>query len=345
MNSPTTNAQQQKQSRFQLPVSDNGVSPLFPTSSIQSRQREGPESSLVCSKNFDTSEQCSDQASTASNRVTGKYQREPYSSERGLRYGPWTGAFNGSVAPCRDSAGDNACQDDMPIGRVSRTNSFKPTPMSRGSMDDTFANAEDELLRPSEVDKKLRDVILERFPSTSHYVYVLNAPAYFKERKMVERVKIGHSGDVEKRIQDIERTCGITGLKQVHDQDGIAIPYYMRLENLVHTELRNFRKPLQCGKEKCRNKSGHSEWYEVNEKVALESVKLWRNFLKKDPYDANGVLKSEWSRILLEETFVNAMSENVNEAWNDHEKRRRRWNTLLGLTDDVPGSTRNYATG
>lgn len=94
-----------------------------------------------------------------------------------------------------------------------------------------------------------------------------------------------------------------------------------KVETLVHHELQDFRKTFFC--KGC--KTDHKEWFAVPEEVALQSVQRWRKFMKQKPYDENGLLKSEWSRLLPEHMEING----ENDDSDNHEYRNARWNRWL----------------
>ena len=135
-------------------------------------------------------------------------------------------------------------------------------------------------------------------------------------------VKIGIAADVNARIAQIKRSCGISDLEQVDDREDVSHPWYYKVEELAHSELANFKQELRC--EKCE--TVHREWFAVPENVALQTVQRWRRFIRMDPYDENGLLKDQWSKMLV---LANMMMPGKEEEPDDHELRNERWNRWL----------------
>ena len=79
------------------------------------------------------------------------------------------------------------------------------------------------------------------------------------------------------------------------------VPYAHRVETLTHYELiKEWRRERVC--DGCG--ASHREWFEVGKERAAQVLLDWANFFKKfQPYDSDGLLKSQWSRV------VNAMDE------------------------------------
>ena len=98
--------------------------------------------------------------------------------------------------------------------------------------------------------------------------------------------------DVNKRMKEIKDQCVISDIKIVYDSQDKSHHLYWKIEKLVHPELQNFRKILNCGRHMKANggPTDHGKRFAVPEGVALETVRRWRDFVKGNPYDENGTI-------------------------------------------------------
>lgn len=185
------------------------------------------------------------------------------------------------------------------------------------------------LLCPSTVDASIRDAIMNRVNKEGH-VYIFKSPEYFRRFFPNEppMLKIGMAKDVSKRMEYLKGKCGLFDLTRVADCQDRPMEFYWKVEELVHTELQNFRRLFNC--KKCRNAKGneteHQEWFAVEEEVALRSVQRWRRFIELEPYDENGILKDHWSRMIQPKNMEHPDAE---EQWNDSRSRDIRWTKWL----------------
>lgn len=184
-------------------------------------------------------------------------------------------------------------------------------------------------LCPSTIDSSIRDVIMNRVNKEGH-VYIFKSPEYFRTFFPNEPplLKIGMAKDVSKRMEYLRGKCGLFDLARVDDSQDRPMEFYWKVEELVHAELQNFRRLLNC--KKCRSARGteteHQEWFAVKEEVALRTVQRWRRFIELEPYDENGILKDHWSRMIQPKNMEHP---NAEEQWNDSRSRDRRWTKWL----------------
>ncbi|KAI9740067.1 MAG: hypothetical protein M1818_004818 [Claussenomyces sp. TS43310] len=175
------------------------------------------------------------------------------------------------------------------------------------------------------IDDYIREAIKKNTIREGH-VYILKAPKYFEKNYPgeIRLVKIGIAGNVSQRISELKKNCGLDDLERVTDDEDVAIDLYYKVEELVHSELRNFRRYIKCGK--CgagKSKGlGHREWFAVSEAVALQTVQRWRRFIEQKPCDENGILLDSWSSMMR-------THRPKSEEYNDHDGRHHRWNRWL----------------
>jgi hypothetical protein len=162
------------------------------------------------------------------------------------------------------------------------------------------------------------------------HVYIFKSPEYFRRFFPNEQplLKIGMAKDVSKRMEDLRGKCGLFDLARVADCEDRPMKFYWKVEELVHTELLNFRRLFNC--KKCMNAKGteteHQEWFAVDEEIALRTVQRWRRFIELEPYDENGILKDHWSRMIRPKNMEHPDAE---EQWNDSQSRDIRWTKWL----------------
>jgi hypothetical protein len=234
--------------------------------------------------------------------------------------------------PHRNKSKDDTCLEQI----ASSIAAFAPPlfQASKGPKDsEPSPRTEAERLRqtrcPSTIDVLIRDAIMNRVNKEGH-VYIFKSPEYFRRFFPNEPplLKIGMAKDVSKRMEDLRGKCGLFDLARVADCEDRPMKFYWKVEELVHTELLNFRRLFNC--KKCRNAKGteteHQEWFAVDEEVALRTVQRWRRFIELEPYDENGILKDHWSRMVQPKNMEHPDAE---EQWNDSRSRDRRWTKWL----------------
>ncbi len=61
----------------------------------------------------------------------------------------------------------------------------------------------------------------------------------------------------------------------------VEIPHASRVEQLIHTELKEYRKKIGC----CNGCGrGHDEWFDVQGEHVVRVFRKWRNWIEQDPY-------------------------------------------------------------
>lgn len=231
----------------------------------------------------------------------------------------------------------NKSKDDTCLEQIASSVAACAPPLfqaSKGPKDsEPSPTTETERLRqtrcPSTIDVLIRDAIMNRVNKEGH-VYIFKSPEYFRRFSPNEQplLKIGMAKDVSKRMEDLRGKCGLFDLARVADCEDRPMKFYWKVEELVHTELLNFRRLFNC--KKCRNAKGteteHQEWFAVDEEVALRTVQRWRRFIELEPYDENGILKDHWSRMIQPKNMEHPDAE---EQWNDSQSRDIRWTKWL----------------
>ncbi|KAF4632090.1 hypothetical protein G7Y89_g6029 [Cudoniella acicularis] len=144
---------------------------------------------------------------------------------------------------------------------------------------------------------------------------------YLREAKS-NKGHIGKTVDIRNRIKQLKRSCDLYSLEKVKDNQDEEHLWYEKVETLVHLELKNFRQEIYC--ERCKGGGGknasHKEWFDVSEKVALDTVQRWRKFVLQEPYNPDGTIKDYWGKLLSQNNFEPIADD---EEANHHEKKAR----------------------
>lgn len=140
-------------------------------------------------------------------------------------------------------------------------------------------------------------------------VYIL------RDENNPHRLKIGATKDFTERHKWIKSNCKIkTDIVEVIGD----FQYFFRAEHLIHGDLMRYCRPEPCPG-RCKNKQTHYEWFEIDEKQAKATVERWVNFMKLQPYNSMGELKSVWKHIL------NKRSLKLPNNHSDDEMHQYRW--------------------
>jgi hypothetical protein len=163
-------------------------------------------------------------------------------------------------------------------------------------------------------------------PSDTYgFIYVFRDPTRPHLRK------IGMSINTSRRKKEHEYKCELN-LEFVHERE---VHFHKRTEILIHSELADLCRPYTC--KACEDKQ-HSEWFEVDDAFAKESVNKWVKFMQTArPYDAGSrQLKPFWIDWLqtrqhlfdgkdlnatsLREKWAQVLAPSMQDYWNYYEK-------------------------
>ena len=114
-------------------------------------------------------------------------------------------------------------------------------------------------------------------------------------------LKIGKATDVICRKKQIERKCQLGDLEEVEIGRRYTT-YPERVQRLVRLELQNFQAKFNCSHPRGWNsqevEQEHREWFDVPERVVIQSVMRWRGFVDK-AYTSDGTITEHWGRMTL----------------------------------------------
>ncbi|KAE8374974.1 hypothetical protein BDV26DRAFT_268965 [Aspergillus bertholletiae] len=145
---------------------------------------------------------------------------------------------------------------------------------------------------PRTTEDIIRDVmnVLYRSPNenemkpTEGYAYILYDPS-----TQTGRYKIGRSSGADTRIGDQKTRCDLKDWEG-RKEPAFQIRHYVRLESLVHAELKNLRYQFKC---ECRK--NHREYFWGDRGVGSNVLASWAQWLReKEPFDGDYKLKDFW---------------------------------------------------
>lgn len=163
-------------------------------------------------------------------------------------------------------------------------------------------------------------------PYTAGWIYMLRIsgiPGY---------IKIGRTTQpITKRKNQIANCNKKLELEVVDELVYQKISNHERVEKLIHEDLKNERCYFRCSCARTRtdkdshNQDGyteHGEWFKIDEKEACQRVERWRQWMRQEPYDAVGDMKSDFRRRV-------DYCEKHMEHLQKEEDARERWKTFM----------------
>ena len=171
------------------------------------------------------------------------------------------------------------------------------------------------------------------------FIYIL------EDERWPDYVKIGQTcKNPEKRSYQIRR-CNMPDLKLVNSQHYTWISCYKRLELIIHADLWNERHHYLClcGKSNPTPKSTtsetsspkvtkHGEWFKMDKEEAIKRVEQWRKWMRREPYDIHGILKSDWQKRI--ESLIK--DESYDKTVEEEQTTRQWWQSFMEPFPDPP---------
>jgi hypothetical protein len=106
----------------------------------------------------------------------------------------------------------------------------------------------------------------------------------FWDNKNFGKLKIGLTNNLERRLKEWDRKCKRKHSYHPNSGNGlVTIPHVPRVEKLIHTELKEFRKKRRC--EGCGQT--HKEWFDIEEAHAVKVARKWQEWFMRKPYIFN----------------------------------------------------------
>jgi hypothetical protein len=102
----------------------------------------------------------------------------------------------------------------------------------------------------------------------------------FWDKQHFGMVKIGYTKDLTKRLKSWNRDCKREHVYHSSSESQAKMSHVHRVEQLIHTELKEDRKSRRC--EGCGKM--HKEWFDVAEVHAVKVARKWREWILQEPY-------------------------------------------------------------
>jgi hypothetical protein len=103
----------------------------------------------------------------------------------------------------------------------------------------------------------------------------------FWDNRHFGKLKIGLTNNLERRLKEWDRKCKRKHSYHPNSGNGlVTIPHVLRVEKLIHTELKEFRRKRRC--EGCGQT--HKEWFDIEEAHAVKVARKWQEWFMRKPY-------------------------------------------------------------
>ncbi|KAI5371802.1 hypothetical protein J4E82_009542 [Alternaria postmessia] len=102
----------------------------------------------------------------------------------------------------------------------------------------------------------------------------------FWDKEYFGMVKIGYTKDLTQRLESWNQQCGREHIYHSSTECQVEIPHAHRVEQLVHAELKEYRKRRQC--EGCGTM--HKEWFDAGQAHVVKVLRKWREWILQEPY-------------------------------------------------------------
>ncbi|KPM37024.1 hypothetical protein AK830_g9553 [Neonectria ditissima] len=122
--------------------------------------------------------------------------------------------------------------------------------------------------------------------SSEGCIYVYTFPENYHDA--APYLKIGNAKHLDSRMAAWKRQCAY----KPEVLSDFRSELYVKVERLVHAQLRNERIREAGGCPRCQVK--HHEWFKVGSSKACGVLGLWTAWTRQKPYDESGELKEEW---------------------------------------------------
>ncbi|KAJ4125025.1 hypothetical protein NW768_009366 [Fusarium equiseti] len=141
----------------------------------------------------------------------------------------------------------------------------------------------------TEINKHMEKVILRPLLDSEKrsdgYIYAYTFPETYRDPDPY--IKIGYAKNVDQRMRDWKVKCGYQPKVIVQ----FTAEHYVKVEKLVHCQLRNQRK-REKGCPTCH--VSHQEWFKVHSMTASSNIMMWTSWMRQMPYDDKGELQEKW---------------------------------------------------
>jgi hypothetical protein len=96
-------------------------------------------------------------------------------------------------------------------------------------------------------------------------------------------VKIGYTNNLARRLKEWNTKCKRQNAYHSCTESQVNMPHVHRVEQLIHTELKEYRLRRKC--DGCGTM--HKEWFKATEAHVVKVLKKWREWILQEPYEQN----------------------------------------------------------
>jgi hypothetical protein len=141
------------------------------------------------------------------------------------------------------------------------------------------------VLRDLTVDSALRRMIQRSRIPVQMSIYM------FWRKDSPQILKIGYTSDIKRRVQEMNRSCGIEYMfdQELYKGTKMVVPFASQVARLIFTELKNYRMCIKCPG--CSYY--HKELFCVSKGHALKVFQKWKAWILLEPYMQTDHLKWE----------------------------------------------------
>ncbi|KAK5994763.1 hypothetical protein PT974_03146 [Cladobotryum mycophilum] len=198
---------------------------------------------------------------------------------------------------------EDELSDDSKISTTSSTPTADSSVDSESEVDDSESTIIQHEFEPfgaelsiRKINSNVKEKLLSSLQPTESkaaanpgYIYVYTFPSEYRAAEPY--LKIGYTSNLTRRMAQWRNACGY----EPKVLSEFLAELHIRVERLVHTQLRNRRmREIDCPG--CGR--SHYEWFDASASKVAAAVALWTDWTRRQPYGEDGKLKEEWVKML-----------------------------------------------
>lgn len=120
--------------------------------------------------------------------------------------------------------------------------------------------------------------------------YVAGFIYHYWDKEYFGIVKIGYTNDLDRRLKEWNKQCKHQNTYHSITESQVNMPHVHRVEQLIHTELKEYRLRKKC--DGCG--TTHKEWFQATQSHVVKVLKKWREWISQEPYEKDEK-SGEWT--------------------------------------------------
>ncbi|KAH5336050.1 hypothetical protein HBI23_047670 [Parastagonospora nodorum] len=101
------------------------------------------------------------------------------------------------------------------------------------------------------------------------------------DKEFFGMVKIGYTNNLARRLKEWNQKCKRQNAYHSSTESQVKMPHVYRVEELIHTELKEYRLRKKC--DGCGVM--HKEWFQATQSHVVKVLKKWREWILQEPYE------------------------------------------------------------